>query len=88
MDPGTGVILGTVLAGGYFAVSESTIPKESNCSYLAPASTDAAAWVAGAVLIALGVRYKDGIITGLGSAIATLHVAQYASHKTTKRLRG
>lgn len=87
MTPGTGVIAGTLVAGAYFAVSESSIPKEANCSYLAPASTDAAAWLAGAVLIALGYKHNDGVISGLGSAIATLHIAQYASHKTTQRLR-
>ncbi len=79
------VVSGTVLAGIYFWTSESTVPREANCSYLAPASTDLMAWGCGAVLIYLGHKHGSPVVVFLGAAIATLHLAQFAAHKAANR---
>lgn len=76
-----GTVLGTVAGGLYFWLEESSVPKESNAQYLAPWTTDLLAWVSGAVLITQGLRYRDGIITFIGSSIISVHLAQFAAHK-------
>jgi hypothetical protein len=76
---------GTILSAWYFADSERGIPRESNCTYLAPWTTDVAAWAAGATLIYLGHRNKSPTTTFIGSAVATLHIAQFAAHKIKTR---
>lgn len=89
MNPGTktalAVAAGTVAAGLYFREGERGIDRESNCTYLSPWTTDVAAWGAGATLIWLGYRHQSFLISFLGAAIATLHVAQFAAHKVVTR---
>lgn len=82
---GLAVAAGTVLAGVYFWDSERGISREDNCTYLAPWTTDVAAWAAGAALIFIGHRNGSPTTSLIGAAIATLHVAQFASHKVINR---
>lgn len=81
ISPATGIAAGTVIGASYFAFGESSIPKESNCAYLAPWTTDLAAWAAGVVLIKKGLDYQDAMITFIGSLIVSIHVAQFGAHK-------
>lgn len=76
-----GTVLGTVAGGLYFWLEESSIPKESNAQYLSPWTTDLLAWICGATLVTQGLRYRDGIITFIGSSIVSIHLAQFAAHK-------
>jgi hypothetical protein len=89
MNPGTKTVLavaaGTVAAGLYFREGERGITADQNCSYLSPWTTDLAAWGAGATLIWLGYRHESFLISFMGAAIATLHVAQFAAHKAITR---
>jgi hypothetical protein len=89
MNAGTKTALavasGTIAAGLYFREGERGIPAGSNCAYLSPWTTDVAAWGAGATLIWLGYKHKSFLISFLGAAIATLHVAQFAAHKVITR---
>lgn len=71
-----------VIAGGaYFLIGESSIPKESNCAYLAPWTTDLLAWVGGAVLIYKGFEHDDSLVAFIGSTVASIHVYQFGAHK-------
>jgi len=89
MNPGTktalAVATGTIAAGLYFREAERGITADQNCSYLSPWTTDLAAWGAGATLIWLGYRHQSFLISFMGAAIATLHVAQFAAHKAITR---
>lgn len=89
MNPNTqtalAVVAGTVLSALYFREGERGIPREANCSYLSPWTTDVAAWAAGAALIFIGARNESPTTSFLGAAIATLHVAQFAAHKVYNR---
>ena len=78
------VATGSVAAALYFREGERGITQD-RCSYLSPWTTDAAAWGMGATLIWLGYRHKSFLITFIGAALATLHVAQFAAHKVAKR---
>jgi hypothetical protein len=79
------VAAGTVAAGLYFREGERGSTADQNCTYLSPWTTDVAAWGAGATLIWLGYRHQSWLISFLGAAIATLHVAQFAAHKAITR---
>jgi urease accessory protein UreF len=89
LNPGTktalAVAAGTIAAGLYFKEAERGIAKDANCTYMSPWTTDLAAWGAGATLIWLGYRHESWLISFMGAAIATLHVAQFAAHKVITR---
>ena len=71
------ILLGIASSIVYFQLSESSIPKNSNCSYLAPKSTDYLALLAGAILI----TKKDPTVKFIGATIAGIHIQQFLHHK-------
>ena len=71
-------ILGSV---AYFQLSESTVPKDSNCSYLAPVSTDVLAVIAGSVLAYRGHVNNDPFVSFVGGCVIGIHAQQWMSHK-------
>jgi len=85
VNTATAVIIGSVLGLGYFAEGERGIPKESNCTYLSPANTDIAAWLAGAYLIVEGHKRSAPGVAVVGAMIASLHAAQFGAHKRVNR---
>ena len=82
-DKGVAVGLGAGIL--YFMVSETGQEKESNCSYLAPWTTDAGA-VAAAAVLDWQARKTDNFWVGLvAGAITAIHVGQFAHYKATGR---
>jgi len=75
------IVLGLIASSIYFKISESTVPKDSNCSYLAPASTDYLAMIAGATLIS---RSNDQITQFIGASILGIHLWQLTDKKGTQ----
>lgn len=75
------MILGILASKLYFDLSESTVPQNSNCSYLAPVSTDYLAILAGGVLV---YRSKDPVVKFIGSAILGIHYWQLTYKKQEK----
>ena len=80
-----GAIAGMVSSIGYFQLSESTVPKESNCSYLAPVSTDVLAMVAGSILLYRGYHHNDAFVSFIGSCVLGIHAQQMLSHKGSQQ---
>ena len=74
-----------IMASTYFIIGESTIPKDSNCVYLSPWTTDLMAWIFGIGVCSYGFKYEEPILIFLGGSVATLHVAQFAAHKVLTR---
>jgi hypothetical protein len=72
------MVLGLIVSKLYFNLSESGVPKDSNCSYLAPASTDYLAILAGGILV---YRSKDPIVKFIGSTILGIHYWQLTHKK-------
>jgi hypothetical protein len=66
----------------YFRESESGVPAESNCSYLAPASTDVLAVLAGAYLSYYGTKNKAPSVAFIGATVLTIHALQWQHHKS------
>ena len=75
------ITIGVAGGIGYFALSESGVPKEANCSYLAPASTDVLAALAGALLVWQGGVHQAPLVSGIGATVLSIHAAQWWSHK-------
>lgn len=65
----------------YFKESESTQPKNSNCSYLAPISTDLLAIGAGAIVAQKGIVLKVPVLSFVGAAILGIHFFQFNHFK-------
>ena len=84
MKPLSSALLGAAVGGLYFWFGESHQEKESNCSYLAPASTDAMAMAAGLLLIHKAIDEESSMIGAIGGAIAGIHTGQYLHFKTGK----
>lgn len=76
---------GSVAGLLYFYLAESGVPKGSNAQYLAPASTDVLAWGFGALVTYKGMQARDPLLAFAGSAIVSIHVAQFAAHKIIKK---
>jgi len=85
MTPAGAAVAGSAVAGVYFLEGERGIPKEANCTYLSPWTTDAAAWLIGAALLLRGFQTRDPLVTFAGAAVASIHVAQFAAHKVITR---
>lgn len=65
-------IMGTV----YYYIMESSIPKKSNCSFIASPLTDIIAFIVGFFIIYKGYIYNDDILIILGSIIIIEHIWQ------------
>jgi hypothetical protein len=82
---GTGAAVGLGAGLVYFMISEAGQEKESNCSYLAPWTTDAGA-VAAAGILYYQARKTDNFWVGLvAGAITAIHTGQFIHYKTTGR---
>ena len=85
-----GKIEGLALLGGvvgaytYFQISESSQPKDSNCSYLAPVSTDVLAVAAGAIVAYKGTVLKEPVLTFVGAAVLGIHFFQFNHYKNSR----
>jgi hypothetical protein len=84
VNPLLAALLGAAAGGLYFWFGEAHQEKESNCSYLAPASTDAMAFGAGVILIYRGHKSGDPWVSGIGGAVAGIHTGQYLHFKAGK----
>jgi len=75
-------ILGIIGGIFYFQIGESGIDKNSNCSYLAPISTDILAFIGGIILQRKGVNNDLKIVELIGTTVTVIHIQQYLKHKT------
>jgi hypothetical protein len=76
-----GILTGTVLSAVYFRVSESGQSPDSNCSYLAPASTDVMALLAAGVLYWQARKNNNFWVASVAGAIAGIHFQQWRHYK-------
>ncbi len=74
--------LGLLSSVAYFQISESTVPKDSNCSYLAPVSTDILAILAGSILALRGYQSDDPYTSFIGACVLGIHAQQWYFHKS------
>lgn len=75
-------ILGTL----YYYLMERTIPRESNCSFIASKFVDFIAFVCGFILIYKSVIYNDQLIGYIGGAIITEHIWQLLAKYTMEKI--
>ena len=77
-------ILGIIGGIVYFQIGEAGIPKNSNCSYLAPISTDILAFIGGVILQRKGVKNELKLVELIGTTVTVIHIQQYLKHKQWK----
>lgn len=77
-----GILFATVLGYMYYQMMSTSIPKESNCSFIANIWTDIIAFIFGGIIIYYGVFIYDNIVlTVLGTSIITEHILQFTYNK-------
>lgn len=74
-------LLGIIGGIAYFQIGEAGIPKNSNCSYLAPISTDILAFIGGVILQRKGVKNELKLVELIGTTVTVIHIQQYLKHK-------
>ena len=82
------VIVGGIGAYTYFHIGESALSPDSKCEYTYPWTTDALALIAGSIIMYNGFKHNEPLLTGVGSSIFILHVAQFSANRVIKRIRG
>lgn len=67
------IIIGTI----YYYMMESSIPRESNCSFITSIYTDIFAFIFGFILIYIGFDYNNKILVSMGVIIIVEHIWQF-----------
>ena len=80
------IVISVIIGSAYYCMMESSIPRESNCSFIASVWTDILAFICGIIIIYKGIRYNDYILTMLGSIIIVEHIWQLLPKFTMKKL--
>ena len=71
------ILLSTFIIGtAYYYMMESSIPKNSNCSFIASIWTDILAFITGIIIIYKGINIKDTLLVILGGALIVEHIWQ------------
>jgi len=80
------LLLSFIVGTSYYSMMESTIPNESNCSFVASIWTDLFAFLAGFILIYKGIEHDDNIIVYLGGTVIVEHIWQLFPKYTLKKM--
>ena len=78
--------LSFVIGTFYYHIMESSIPLESNCSFISSKWTDIIAFIVGIIIIYKGYRYNDLIIVILGGSIVVEHIWQLLPKFTLQKI--
>jgi len=75
------VIFALFVGSFYFHVMESSIDRDSNCSFASGIMTDVLAFLSGGIIMWRAYRNNDKILFFLGACIIVEHVFQALAHK-------
>ena len=70
----------------YYYLMESTLPRDSICSFTASPLTDIIAFITGAIIIYKGVVLKDDVLIVLGGIIIVEHIWQLLPKYTMEKI--
>ena len=70
-------VFGTI----YYNIMSSSIPKDSNCSFVANVWTDILAFIVGAYVAHIAQKRKEPLLFICGIGIITEHIWQLFHHK-------
>lgn len=76
---------GLVVGSAYYWMMSVSVPKDSNCSFMATIWTDIFATLIGLVLMYRGVLANDIVVSTLGFAIVVEHFWQWFFNKKDKK---
>ena len=70
------IILSIIIGTSYYYIMESSLPKNSNCSFIASIWTDIFAFIFGFIIIYKGYKYNDSLLILLAGIIIVEHIWQ------------
>ena len=70
----------------YYYIMESSLPKNSNCSFIATIWTDIIAFIAGFIVIYKGIIYKDSLLIFLAGGLIVEHIWQLLPKFTINKI--
>lgn len=70
------IIISVVIATLYYYMMESSLPPDSNCSFIATPWTDVFAFIWGVIIIYKSINYDDNLLFILGAILIVEHICQ------------
>jgi len=80
------VLVAFVVGSLYYYMMESSIPLDSNCSFISSVWTDVLAFVAGAIIIYRAHTHNDKYLAMVGGTIITEHIWQVLPKYTMNKI--
>jgi|TARA_A100001035_G_C27734630_1_gene478451 hypothetical protein len=80
------VLISFIIGSIYYYIMESSIPLDSNCSFISSIWTDILAFVAGIIIIYRSYVHKDDILAMIGGVIIIEHIWQLLPKYTMKKV--
>ena len=80
------VFIAFIIGSLYYYIMESSIPLDSNCSFISSIWTDIFAFIAGIIIIYRAHIYTDYYLVIIGGAIITEHIWQLLPKYTMNRI--
>lgn len=80
------VFIAFIIGSLYYYMMESSIPLDSNCSFISSIWTDIFAFIAGIIIIYRSHIHRDYYLAIIGGAIITEHIWQLLPKYTINRI--
>lgn len=80
------VLVSFIVGSLYYYMMESSIPLDSNCSFISSVWTDILAFVAGVIIIYRAHAHNDNYLAMIGGAIITEHIWQLLPKYTMNKI--
>ena len=80
------LILSIIIGTLYYYMMESSLPKDSNCSFISTIWTDIFAFIWGFIIIFKGYKYNDLLLILLAGILIVEHVYQLLPKFVVKKL--
>ena len=77
-----GIILGGLFALVFWIFSESSLPIEANCAWLASPATDFLALLGAGICMWRGKVHNDFWVAAFGACVTVIHICQFVIAKS------
>jgi hypothetical protein len=82
------LLLSFVGGTSYYHMMETSLPIDSNCSFISTVCTDVLAFIWGFIIVYKGIIYNDRLLIFLSGALITEHIWQCLPKFTFKKSLG
>tara|TARA_B100001750_G_scaffold45537_1_gene33794 strand:+ start:2681 stop:2980 length:300 start_codon:yes stop_codon:yes gene_type:complete len=77
-----GIIIGGLFAFVFWFYSESTLPADANCAWLASPGTDFLAFLGAVLCMWRGKTHDDFLVSAFGACVTVIHLCQFVVAKS------